>query len=70
MSDDEQAVRSPVGFLRVRADESYRNWMAEFAYKTGRTNAGLIDLGLRELAQKEGFRPPPRRVAGFGSMPE
>lgn len=47
--------------VTFKCRREYKEWLAAFARRERDTTTRLIDLGLKQLAEKVGYEPPPDR---------
>jgi hypothetical protein len=57
----EARVRTKNIFV-LRGSEDFQAWMAELAAHIGSPVTVMVERAMRELAKKEEFRGPPRRI--------
>lgn len=48
--------------VSMRGTPEWREWLGRLSEKCRATPSGLIDRALAELAKREGFEEPPRRI--------
>lgn len=53
-------ARKPV-ILQMRGSDEWKAWVEELAQHEGQTLTALFERGIRELAERSGFRRPPVR---------
>lgn len=51
-----------INIFVLRGTEEFRTWMTELAIHVGSPVTVMVERALRDLAKKEGFATPPRRI--------
>ena len=60
--EDRARGREALSSTTFVAAVRWHRWLARFAIDTGRSRVGMIDVALREMAERHGYPPPPPRL--------